>query len=165
MVSYRVTVRPNRPLFSLGADTTLCRAAGNLTRTPLPGLMYSWSDGSTGSTLTVAQPGTYTRTASRLIEFEARPVLIPNILTVNGDEFNERFVVRGLPPGEWALIIYNRWGRQVFSTSAYHSEWGRNVSPACTIISYTSPGLLAPIKGGNRPLSETAPALASLGSA
>jgi hypothetical protein len=156
--SYQVTVRPSSPLFSLGADTTLCVGQQVLLHAPtptLPGLVYHWSDGSTGNTLPVAQPGTYTltitgcdtRTASRRVEFEACPVLIPNILTVNGDALNERFVVRGLPPGEWALAIYNRWGRQVFSTSAYHNEWGRDVPPGVYYYLLHQPGTTRAYKG------------------
>ncbi len=47
---------------------------------------------------------------------------IPNVFTPNGDGVNDNFEITGLPPYS-SLIIYNRSGKEVFSSETYHSEW------------------------------------------
>lgn len=124
--------------FSLGADTTLCEGTTLVLRSPapaIPGLRYEWSDGSSASTLVVRQAGQYTlrlsgcnsRQASRLITYRAC-VMLPNIITPNGDAYNEFFHVKGLV-GDWSLQLYNRWGTRVFSTDRYLNNWGTGAAP------------------------------------
>lgn len=50
-------------------------------------------------------------------------LVIPNIITPNGDGQNDRFKINNLVDKEWALTIYNRWGQQVYSAPAYQQEW------------------------------------------
>jgi len=52
------------------------------------------------------------------------PATLPNIITPNGDGLNETFSLTGLAPGPWSLVLYNRWGREVYRTEAYQNEWG-----------------------------------------
>ncbi|RZL14573.1 MAG: hypothetical protein EOO62_05080 [Hymenobacter sp.] len=128
------------PVFSLGADTTVCDYQSLLLHAlPLyaPAATYRWSDGSTGTALRVTRPGLYTlqvttpcdtRSVSRLITYR-NCLLIPNIITPNGDRANDVFIVQGLPPGAWELAMYDRWGRQVFATAAYQHDWGTTAAP------------------------------------
>lgn len=55
---------------------------------------------------------------------------IPNIITPNGDEANQYFVVPNLeyyPNSEFA--VYNRWGKKIFESSNYQNDWdGGNLS-------------------------------------
>jgi hypothetical protein len=123
------------PAFSLGPDTTLCTDQALLLRAPAvagPGVSWRWSDGSTGPTLLVRTAGTYSlrlstpctsRTVSRQVTF-GNCLVIPNIITPNGDRQNDRFTLPHLPSGTWALTLYNRWGRQVYHTDAYLQDWG-----------------------------------------
>jgi len=56
-------------------------------------------------------------------------VTIPNVFTPNGDEANDRFKVEseGLETEE--MLIYNRWGKQIFSWSEVGGEWdGHNAN-------------------------------------
>ncbi|MCG9909904.1 MAG: gliding motility-associated C-terminal domain-containing protein [Flavobacteriales bacterium] len=46
----------------------------------------------------------------------------PNIITPNADGVNDAFTVEHLPPGS-SLIIYNRWGNEVFRTAHYNNNW------------------------------------------
>jgi methionine-rich copper-binding protein CopC len=133
---HRVRSLPAFAPFSLGADTTLCEGTALLLR-PLasssPAVTYRWSTGATTPTLLVQQAGTYSlqittacesRTATRSIAY--RPCLtIPNVITPNGDQLNDQFVIQGLQ-GDWSLQLYTRWGQQVYSTKTYHNEWGTN---------------------------------------
>lgn len=124
------------PLFSLGQDTTLCEGEELLLQAPATGigtgLTYQWSDGSTGRTLLVREPGQYSlrllgaceqRLVSRTIRVQSC-ILIPNVITPNGDARNDRWVLQGLPPGSCAVEVYNRWGRKVYESATYQNEWG-----------------------------------------
>lgn len=51
------------------------------------------------------------------------PFFIPNLLTVNGDNLNDTFKIRGIRSGYWQLDIFNRWGHQVFSSPTYNQDW------------------------------------------
>ena len=51
------------------------------------------------------------------------PFQLPNVITPNGDEFNQCFVIKGAGINEWNVRIYNRWGREVFSALNYQDEW------------------------------------------
>jgi hypothetical protein len=124
--------------FTLGADTTLCEGENLVLRAPMPraaGVTYRWSDGSIGSTLQVGTTGTYSlqitgcgsQTASRQVVVQSC-VQIGNIITPNEDGRNDRFEARNLPGTAWSLAMYNRWGRQVYSTSAYRNEWGETAA-------------------------------------
>ncbi|GAA4349553.1 hypothetical protein GCM10023185_06390 [Hymenobacter saemangeumensis] len=126
---------PSSVSYTIGADTTLCEGNSLLLQAPvLPGagIKYRWFDGSTGTTLWARQEGAYSlqissdcdsRMLTRRISIS--PCLnIPNVFTPNGDQFNSLFAIAGLQGGNWALVMYNRWGVKVYSTSAYRNDWG-----------------------------------------
>ncbi|MCE7056982.1 gliding motility-associated C-terminal domain-containing protein, partial [Algoriphagus sp. AGSA1] len=50
---------------------------------------------------------------------------IPNVFTPNGDGINDTWVIRGLeeffPQNE--LIVVNRWGMEVYSSTNYQNDW------------------------------------------
>ncbi len=52
-------------------------------------------------------------------------VVLPNqVLTPNGDEDNETFIINGIqfyPQNN--LTVYNRWGNKVYQKSGYNNEW------------------------------------------
>ena len=57
------------------------------------------------------------------------PVIIPNIITPNGDSQNEYFVLKNSSVSEWNLLIHNKWGRQVYQRSAYDNSWNAAGQP------------------------------------
>ena len=131
---FRVRAAAGLAPFTLGADTTLCDGGALVLRAPSPraaGDMYRWSDGSTGPSLQVTAAGTYTlritgcgtQSANRRVAVEACARL-GNVITPNQDGRNDRFEAQHLPPGNWSLTVFNRWGRQVYHTAAYGNEWG-----------------------------------------
>jgi hypothetical protein len=138
---YQVRAEVPNPPFTLGADTTLCEGDRLVLRAALAaggsGVGYQWSDGSTGSELVVQQAGTYrlqrttrceTQTATRQISIRSC-LFIPNIITPNNDGDNDVFLIRGLPPGDWSLEVFSRWGRQVYQTEVYRADWGSQAAP------------------------------------
>lgn len=51
------------------------------------------------------------------------PLFIPNLISPNGDELNDGFQIRGIRPSIWNLDVFDRWGKNVFTTSAYDLNW------------------------------------------
>lgn len=49
-------------------------------------------------------------------------LIIPNVVTANGDGVNDLFVVEGLKPNT-SLTIINRWGNVVLQTDNYQNDW------------------------------------------
>jgi gliding motility-associated-like protein len=55
-------------------------------------------------------------------------LIIPNVITPNSDGVNEFFVIQNLPENT-EVIIYNRWGNLVFSSTNYQNNWnGKNTT-------------------------------------
>jgi hypothetical protein len=122
------------PRVDLPADTTVCQG------TPLvlvaggaaAGITYRWSDNSTGNTLAVSSGGTYSVTATngscvttRHVEvsfLDPGRVKVPNVITPNGDAYNEFFVVEN-GFGRISLQVCNRWGEEVFRSDNYLNDW------------------------------------------
>ncbi|WP_341900958.1 gliding motility-associated C-terminal domain-containing protein [Fluviicola taffensis] len=50
-------------------------------------------------------------------------IVIPNIVTANGDHTNDEFYITNLKPNS-KLIIQNRWGNVVFESDNYKNDWG-----------------------------------------
>ncbi|HEX5171392.1 MAG TPA: gliding motility-associated C-terminal domain-containing protein [Cyclobacteriaceae bacterium] len=50
-------------------------------------------------------------------------IFIPNIFTPNGDGANDVFFIRNLPESNANLVVTNRWGGEVFTTSNYQNNW------------------------------------------
>jgi gliding motility-associated-like protein len=130
-----VTVAP-LPRVQLGADTSVCaNAVWTLRTNPQPaGTLYRWQDGSTGATYVAHGPGQYSvevrataagcpATATLRAAPQNCPFVIPNIITPNGDQQNDFFVLKGLTPSDWSLHIFDRWGRQVYGQAKYDNGW------------------------------------------
>jgi uncharacterized repeat protein (TIGR01451 family)/gliding motility-associated-like protein len=51
-------------------------------------------------------------------------IIIPNVITPDGDGKNDRLVIPGIEhyPGS-VLLIYNRWGNQVYRATNYDNSW------------------------------------------
>lgn len=61
---------------------------------------------------------------------EVMALKIPNVFTPNGDGVNDRFEIRGLEfYPENRLVIFNRWGNEVYAAKTYNNDWdGANLS-------------------------------------
>ncbi len=49
-------------------------------------------------------------------------LIIPNVMTVNGDNQNDIFEIKNLKPNT-ILIVQNRWGNTVFESNNYQNDW------------------------------------------
>jgi gliding motility-associated-like protein len=99
---------------------------------------YQWSNESMAPALQNLRAGTYsllvtdvngcTATAKTLLD-DPGPLELPTGYSPNGDGRNDYFVIHGIDayPNN-RLIIYNRWGNEVFTADNYHNTWnGRNL--------------------------------------
>ncbi len=55
-------------------------------------------------------------------------IIIPNIFTPNGDGINDYFTVEPTNIIEFELIIYNRWGREIFISNNLSIKWDGTVN-------------------------------------
>ncbi|MXV53266.1 DUF11 domain-containing protein [Pedobacter sp. HMF7647] len=61
---------------------------------------------------------------SSTVQKEISGMFIPNVITPNGDNRNDRFVVKGVDPTQgMAIRIYNRWGNEVYHQDNYKNDW------------------------------------------
>ena len=127
-----LTVNPN-PAVSLGNDTILCPNE-KITLSPGSGFsQYVWSDGSTENYLVINIPGIYTilvndglcsNIDSINIVDCASNLWLPNAFSPNGDALNDYFnpIISGMI-NSYRLLIYNRWGQQIFETNNLNVGW------------------------------------------
>jgi gliding motility-associated-like protein len=64
-----------------------------------------------------------TSAASEVRVEPVQAVVVPNIFTPNADGFNDLFKLELQQPRTFQLRIFNRWGREVFSTNQYGDFW------------------------------------------
>jgi len=123
----------------LGEDFSVCPLP-EITLSPLPnatGYTFKWQDGSTSANHVVSGYGKYwvsindeCSTGSDTIRIERKSfedLFIPNIITPNGDDHNQNFILGNRESGEQlqgaALEVFNRWGKKVYSTTNYDNKW------------------------------------------
>jgi gliding motility-associated-like protein len=130
---------------------------------PSDDVQYSWTlngepiEGGGAFTLTIepAEVGIYpicltavdslgcsATTCLELLVDDVLTVHVPNAFTPNGDDINDLFLpsIVGVDPAGYELIIFNRWGLEVFSTSdpaqAWNGKW-KNTGEELPLDVYT----------------------------
>ena len=72
---------------------------------------------------------------------------IPNVFSPNGDGKNDTFKISLGVVSEYSIVIYNRWGQEVFASNDVKNSWGGTVKSGSEaeagvyyfIINYKSP--------------------------
>ena len=83
------------------------------------------SEGTYTITVSVIDSCSYTRNAYEVITvLPPCSVLIPNVITPNGDGANDVFIIKNIQhhPNS-SLLIFDRWGKKVYESSNYNNEW------------------------------------------
>ncbi|MCB9235166.1 MAG: gliding motility-associated C-terminal domain-containing protein [Bacteroidia bacterium] len=120
------------PVPNLGPDTSVCDRAVRLS----PGkgfLSYLWQDGSNLNYFPVYDDGTYwvtvtntcfARTDTVEVVRDCPPnMFFPTAFTPNGDGNNETFYPIGDPVDQFELLIFDRWGKLIFSSYEQYYGW------------------------------------------
>lgn len=118
---------------------------------PIVGGTYVWSTGENGESIVVSpvETTTYTVTVTdtngcvaidqvivevRTAKCDESDIFVPNAFSPNGDDANPIFYVRSNFIDELEMIIYNRWGQEVFRSNDINIGWdgtfaGKELSP------------------------------------
>ena len=124
------------PSFSLGDDETFCEFDPIVLKpyANSAGYQFTWQDNSTGDSFLVKDFGVYSvkvknvcgeSTGMITISPTKSELPLTNVITPNGDLYNEYFVVEeeGNDYGQLKLLIVNRWGKQVYFSDNYKNDW------------------------------------------
>ena len=130
--SVKITVL-TPPEINLGEDTLLCENdkitlnGGSINRS------YMWQDQSTSPTFTATQAGNYwvkvsegkCSTNDTIALSDDCPFIfyLPNSFTPNDDNKNDIFLPKAANIDEYEMLIFNRWGEQIFSSNDLSSGW------------------------------------------
>lgn len=97
-------------------------------------LTYAWSTGATGPgtwvqgyyddqyVVTVTDDCGHESAATILVDVLC-DLLVPNVITPNGDGSNDRWIIPGIQASRNTVRIYNRWGNAVFEARDYRNTW------------------------------------------
>ncbi len=125
------------PVNQMASDTLICFGyppyfitlnAGN------DGSTFSWNNGNTSQSIDALMPGTYSVEVTTAFgcqddfyitvgESCDGSIYIPNSFTPNGDGINDVFFVSGENIERFTLVIYNRWGEQIFTSEDPATPW------------------------------------------
>jgi gliding motility-associated-like protein len=128
------------PIAEAGSDIYIKEGdAGSLNGSG--GANYSWSPATYLSSATVSNPSfTATETTTYILTvsdatntcsddddvtvYVESPIVIPNIITTNGDGLNDTWQIENIESYKNAVIkIYNRWGNLVWESTGYPKNW------------------------------------------
>ncbi len=131
-----ISVRYEPVMVSAIADQHICHGRATILDASTPGATaYLWDDQSTDPVRVVREAGTYhvlisnshcvaADTVQVTSEYCDCPVFIPDAFTPNGDGKNDFFgPTIGCPPSDYRLMIYNRYGQQVFISNDILIKW------------------------------------------
>ena len=126
-------------VLDIGNDTTFCQGTMVVLHAGVKADSYKWQDGSPDSTYTVLSPGNYWLTIQKdgclksdTIRFGdcVTPLWFPNVFTPNGDGRNEWFHPVGTGVSKFNIVIFDRWGMEVFESNTVEPGWDGSVRGA-----------------------------------
>jgi gliding motility-associated-like protein len=140
--SIKILPKPGPQIFAQKLVET-CAFIPVKLRTKYRSAKYTWGNESTDSTLVVNREGWFKVTVpyngcnftdSVQVVFKDCPdlLIMPNIITPNGDDQNDKLMLRGVLSEGWQLQIYNRWGRLIYDDKNYRNNWPQQAPPAGT---------------------------------
>jgi gliding motility-associated-like protein len=130
--SFMLTIEQPANAF-LGNDTLICYGEQIVKEFHYPNHQFEWTNGSTDSLLIITEPGMYGVTiytphncvSSDELEVVScnTQLFIPNAFSPNNDGHNEIFLATGVGIKAFRMVVYNRWGQEVFQTNDITQGW------------------------------------------
>ncbi len=77
---------------------------------------------------TMVTPGWKNFATEPYVLINTEGIFVPNVFSPNGDGMNDLFLISSDGIIEFDLVIYNRWGQVIFSTSAPEIAWDGRTS-------------------------------------
>lgn len=124
------------PIINLGNDASLCEGDKVVLNASFPYSEFYWNTGSVEPTITATEKGVYYVTvindcgaSTDSIQLFCQKIQMPNVFTPNADGFNDVFaplIYEDIIDAE--LIIFNRWGREVFRTKDIEEGWNGDIN-------------------------------------
>ena len=123
--------------YSLGNELAICPGSSTAQLTVPSFYSVVWQDGSTTNTYSIKEIGTYSAIISNSYGCEVYDtvhvrehcedlLLMPNSFTPNGDGLDDVYGAIAAYPEDliyFRMKIYNRWGQELISTTAYSMQW------------------------------------------
>lgn len=115
-------------------DTTLCLGVVHelhALESNYP-VSYLWSNGSTGTSITVTQPGNYsvqitsdcyTYSDTATIVYEFCDIDAPNVISLSSKEGNNFWFVQSKGVTDFHCVIVNRWGHVIYEYDDVNGKW------------------------------------------
>jgi gliding motility-associated-like protein len=139
--SVTILLQKKPPVFSLGQDEMVCDFMPRVLK-PMAekgDYKFIWQDGSGNISFEAKNHGIYWLRIENTfgvsvdsIEYVKSPeekLRIPNIITPNGDTFNQFFEILPVIPATH-LFVYNRWGKRLYHAENYQNNWdGNDLAP------------------------------------
>lgn len=125
------------PYFSLASDTAICERDNIEIGIDDMGYSYLWNTGQNVPNLTINYAGQYILTVTNGLCSHSDTINInrafceywvPNSFTPNNDNQNETFKPYGIAPHDYEMLIFDRWGKQVFRTTSFEKGWDGKIN-------------------------------------
>ncbi|MFZ9848454.1 MAG: gliding motility-associated C-terminal domain-containing protein [Flavobacteriales bacterium] len=94
---------------------------------------YLWNTGETTSSIEIAGGGVYKVVVNegncavsdevKVLDYCPTTFYIPNAFTPNGDGNNNQFMAVGSNVNDFEMLIFNRWGEQIFRSTDINLGW------------------------------------------
>jgi PKD repeat protein len=123
------------PEYELSFEVQACPDDPVALEIPLDGQSYSWSTGGTQQVEHVIGAGDYiftviddlgcphTDTATVIALDGEAQLYAPNAFTPDGDGVNDNFLIAGIGEDAVELLIFDRWGEELYSTNSLTKPW------------------------------------------
>jgi gliding motility-associated-like protein len=91
---------------------------------------------------TIAATNSFGCTDSTSVKvFVSRVLFIPNVFTPNGDGKNDSFVIEYNGDQDFSLIIYDRWGHEIYNSYGRRNQWNGGSTEAGTFYYIVTIGI------------------------
>lgn len=125
------------PYFSLAADTAICERDQIEIGIDDMGYLYHWNTGQYVSKMTISNSGQYILTVtdglcsySDTINIDRAfcDYWVPNAFSPDNDGLNETFRPYGISPHDYEMLIFDKWGKQIFRTINFEKGWDGKIN-------------------------------------